>query len=269
MGNEQHIVPISWQAVKEVIFPALADLLNKQPADPAFVERWRESLPAERAANIADDPFATWRDRIPPGYLADIRWSPLLDVLPAEVLRRSPAHRQLGENGGTWPVTDVLRQLLIFIAGVQLPGESRYDDTYWGRILERPELHVAGAKWSWRFLEALYETSYVPYDPARGTGTYYIYQRRGVVSDELYALLDALFLSTRAFPGMALAEAHTWHLAGLVPGYLLPREVRTLADHLPALASLPRVADSGEFKLFADRVERAAQGWIALVTMLE
>jgi hypothetical protein len=85
----------------------------------------------------------------------------------------------------------------------------------------------------------------------------------------VYALLGSLFLSRRAFPGTIVPPAETWVLAGAIPGYLIPWEVRLLARHLDSIAEVATIGDNPMFQLFADRVRRAAKGWLGLVTILE
>jgi hypothetical protein len=139
---------------------------------------------------------------------------------------------------------------------------------YYGTPHRRPHRQVAGTKRRYYFLLHLFTATW---QQARSV---YDYAALPFVDATLRDLLEALFLSTRAFPGTPVLDRDatwpgfddTW-----LPGLLAPDEVQRLVPYLDDIArldaALPLDDQDVLFPLFADRVRRAADQGLGLVTL--
>ncbi|MBL0218934.1 MAG: hypothetical protein IPQ07_34325 [Myxococcales bacterium] len=205
----------------------------------------------------------------PPGYLQEIGWTPGAPFAEADRLRASALHSELDRSGLAAVHTFVVCHAIRFSTSVDLAGDDPFeDDGYYARLHDAPYCQVAGTKNRFHFLDALFTTTWRP------ERRVYDYAARPVVAPPLRDLLDALFLSTRTFPGIQVLDRNaTW------PGYddtwfqglLAPQEVGRLASCLDEIAQLEAARDTDDqdelFPLFADRVRRAAAEGLALVTL--
>ena len=263
MSSYEAVVPVSWSRLTEIVLPAWTDVLAHRRSMESF---GREFAPDhwETYARY-NGPIPTWD--APTTYLEDVQWRSGMPFLPADHLRRSAQHAAIQPSWLTEDATQLLCRAIIGTAS-ELAGPDTVDAPYNGfynRLHEPPHPQVAGTKNQYHFLSAFFQITW----ERESSG--YRHVARPSVDSELVALLEALFLSTRSFPGMWCLCAEN----GMWPGYddasfqgiLTPREVGRLAVHLAAMDPRAIAAHDELYLLFVDRVRRAAEQGLGLVTL--
>lgn len=125
------------------------------------------------------------------------------------------------------------------------------------------EVSVAGAKNGWRFLHELYDFEWLSEKHV------YQYRRRRSAPDELFDLLENLFLGMRCLPALFPAQLPpSWPAYDNISfqGYLFPQEVRALAAYIPEMREAAK-SDDELFPVFADIVQRSADCGAGLITI--
>ena len=264
MSSYDCIIPVSWLQLTETILSEWCRVLTRSRDVEDFCRAF-----APDYTDFFDPTTAPAWQSIPDNYLADISWSSTVQTFAADNLRQSQLHQALQQTTIAEDTTSILCSAVRHRAGVELPGQDPFNDTafyrYYGRLHTAPYLQVAGTKSQYHFLEGLFT---VTYDRQRSL---YTYQHHHAVEVQLVHLIQVLFLSRRAFPGMLiLPENDTWpaYDDSRLQGYLRPDEVRQLAGYLDVIAmSYTHNAEDDLFPLFADRVRRAADAELGLITL--
>lgn len=218
-----------------------------------------------------EDGSSDWHWHVlPEGYLDDIGWSGLPVAFPANNLRQSLLHQAVAKAVG-FEATVLLCSAIRCWVSAELPGNDPFAndpyDGFYSRLNDRPAVQVAGTKNGYHFLKGLFT---VIHDSEQ---MLYRYHRREKTGDKLAELLEALFLATRAFPGITvLPENNSWPAYDDlgIQGYLMPSEVSNLVTYLDFIAESGEEDDSDDddlFPLFADRVRRAAKSGYGLITL--
>jgi len=284
MSSYHAVVPVSWSRMTEVVVPGWVEALLGRRTLASFAEEFApndaEFVTAVRQDVDRKPPWpAGWQ--LSPRYLEDIGWTPGTPFVAADRLRASALHGELDRFGlaevGTIAVCHAIR----FSASVELAGADRFENyslnseyldarhfRYYARLHDAPRCQVAGTKNRYHFLDDLFTATY------RRERSVLDCAARPFVAPALRDLLEALFLSTRAFPGIQVLDRNaTWpaHDDTRFQGLLAPAEVRRLVPYLDDIARLEAALDLDEqhelFPLFADRVRRAADQGLALVTL--
>jgi hypothetical protein len=278
------VVPVSWSRLTEVVVPAWVETLLGRRTMASFGEEFapREAKAIRgwwRQVDLQSQLPASWSA---PRYLQDIGWAASTPFVTADRLRASGLHRELERSGLAEICTHALCDAICFSASVELAGADRFEDhslphcelfdashfRWYARLHDAPRCQVAGTKNRYHFLEDLFITT------GQQRRRVYDHAARPFVDPALRDLLEALFLSTRAFPGTWVLDRNaTWPAADDLrfQGLLAPAEVRRLVPYLDDIAQLEAALDLDEqhelFPLFADRVRRSADQGLALVTL--
>jgi hypothetical protein len=286
MSSYHAVVPVSWSRLTEVVVPAWVETLAGRRTLASFakefaptraqylIEVWQE---VERMARWP----AGWK--LTASYLEDIGWVPGAPFIAADCLRASAMHGELDRFAIAEAGTSALCHAILCSASVDLAGDDRFANysiahhayydakffRYYARLHESPRYQVAGTKNAYRFLANLFTVTWQQQERRQ-----YDYTARPFVDPTLRALLDALFLSTRSFPGLEVLDRNgTWPGSDdmRLQGLLSPAEVRQLPRYLDDIVGLDAARDLDEqdqlLPLFADRVRRAADQGLALVTV--
>jgi hypothetical protein len=256
MSTYTNVVPVAWPRMRELL-AGWAEVFAGRSSPAAFRERF---CPGARLPS-ADLPLAL----APPGYLDEIGWRPGAAWLPADALRRSPAHAALSASGLADMTTYLLLSAIKHFAAVAMDwrGDAAQD------IIGAGERRAAiiDMKNRIHFLEAVFEATY--HWPPDGW-IHYSYTRLPGCDRMLAALLERLFLATRGLPGLrVLPRGNTWLAvnAHLIQGYLLPGEVGALARRLEALGAPAAAVTDGHFEPFVRQVGLVAGAGYGLVAM--
>lgn len=271
----------------ELVIPAWVDTLLGRRTIASFADELTpDDDDKELVLGIAEEieRKSQWpvRPELAARYLEEIGWQPGMPFVAADRLRASPAHRALHAavvaELGTQAVTRALRSSAsVDLAGddpfasYSLPGHAYYDAAFfqfYGRLHSPPRCQVAGSKNSYHFLRLLFSLTY---QADRGV---YDCEALPSVAPELRELIESLFFSTRTVPCVWVTDRNATWPGGNDPrlqGVLSPREVQQLVPYLDQLEELDReLAQRYELlPLFADRVRRAAEQGLALVTLFD
>jgi len=269
MGSYDCVIPISWPLLKGEVLPAWSEVLKGQRTCVSFCN---EFIHGHDDRLIA----ISWCDevkgmRLPSNYLESIGWSSEIDILSADRLRDSSVHRSVQQAIQGWG-DYALCQAIQSSASVELSGIDPFVEdrhiSYYGSLCDLPKVQVAGTKNGFQFLEVFFTRVYHRYP-----NPFYTFINKGRINDEVVELLGALFLSLRSFPGCTVTEeAWSWPAYDdcRIQGYLSPDEVPLLVRHLVEIASLhPEVYEDELFPLLQNRVQRAAEEGLGLVTMVD
>jgi hypothetical protein len=205
----------------------------------------------------------------PEGYLEDIGWSSANGELRSEGLMKSKLYKEYFSQSEAHLGIDFLFDAIKQTASEELQGEDLFAQQPWNgfysRLHEEPFVQVAGTKNRFHWMNVLFEET--GYHQGQG---YYSFRRNEKVESVLSNLMSLLFLAERTLPGVwVFGPPLSWPACDdtSLQGYLAPREVEKLADRLGRLESLTREQDDELFPIFTDRVKRAADTGLGLITM--
>lgn len=286
MGAYHAVVPVSWSRLIEVVVPAWVDTLLGRRTMASFAQALAPHVPGQISRSWREVDLAS---RLPAGwqaarYLQDIGWTARTPFVAADQLRASALHGELERSGVAEDGAEALCEAIASSASVDLAGadpfadhslpHSEYYDAdhfrWYARLHDAPRCQVAGTKNRYHFLEDLFTATW------HDKRWVYDYAARPFVDSALRELIEALFLSTRAFPGTWILDRNsTWPACNdrRIQGLLTPGEVRRLVPYLDEIARLEAALELDDrnelFPLFADRVRRAADQGLALVTLYD
>lgn len=273
MGTYPCVVPVSWGRLTDVVLPAWMNVLaGRDPIQSfcrAFARTYWPYFDPERGGPRA----AELSTELPANYLADVKWSADEPAFAADNLRKSSQHADLARRSFTSTASLLVGRAISTHASFELSGpDPCLDVVSYGRLHHPPACQVAGTRDHYHFLRTFFVCSFDDRGPE------YRYDPRPSVGGQLLALLEALFLARRSFPGLhVLSDNGRWPATNdhCVQGYLLPREVRQLASYLDELTARVREDEAGKhkdhpdvlFPLFLDRVRRSSDQGLGLVTL--
>lgn len=272
MSSYDAVVPVSWSRLTTVVVPAWVETLQGRRSLVSFAQEFAPNeteLVTAMVNGVARSSPSQAGWQLPPNYLEDIGWTPGTPFTTADRLRASASHRELDQRVLAEVHTFAVCHAIRFSASVELVGDDPFEeDGYYARLHQAPYCQVVGTKSRYRFLDALFTTTWRP------ERRVYDYVARPFVDPEHRDLLAQLFLSIRTIPGIQILDRNdAWpaHDDTWLQGLLAPPEVQRLTVFLDEMAQvqIARAADvqDGEFPMFADRVRRAAAQELGLVTL--
>jgi hypothetical protein len=261
MSSYDCILPIDWNKFRNKLVPLWLDVLKGNFTWQHFLELTSTQIDSE-IFQEADSLTA------PTGYLDEIGWKEEIHVFHASGLRTSLLHRNyIGGDRGFWAEQYFYSATKQF-AGANLAGADPYKhspyDGYYSSLHCKPFIQVAGTKNGYRFMEGLFDIEWN--EPLH----VYKHHAKLGVDHTLISLLTSLFLSERSVPGINVLQVESaWPAFDdpILQGYLTPKETECLAQLIERLQSFESVQKDDLFPLFKDRVTRAAEKQLGLLTL--
>jgi hypothetical protein len=264
MSSYDCVLPVNWARLWEDVIPSWCETLTGRKTFESFC---RELIPKGskfHKLGIRYNHIFT-----PEGYLEDIGWSPANGELRSKGMMKSKLYKEYFSHTEAYLGIDFLFDAIKQTASEELPGEDLFAqqpaDGFYSRLHEEPFVQVAGTKSGFHWMNALFEeTGY------NSREAYCSYRPNEIVESVLSNLISLLFLAERTLPGVwVFGPPLSWPACDdtSLQGYLAPGEVEKLADRLGRLEILTREQDDELFPLFADRVKRAADAGLGLITM--
>jgi hypothetical protein len=180
----------------------------------------------------------------------------------------SPAYQGFAKSIDLFSTAILLEAAVKQSCSVELPGPDRWANQphggFYSRLMDKPHIQVAGTKNCYHFLQGIFTFDWHPSDHI-----YRLVPKNGM-SQSVLAPLESLFLGTRALPGVWLPpQIPSW--PGFddltFSGYLAPDEVRVLSEIIEDFNSVANEEDDDLFPLLVDRVQRAAESELGLITL--
>lgn len=262
MSSYSCVLPIDWDRLRGDVLPSWLSLLSGAISAAEFYSK-HVQLGDEFVRDMClDDSY-----RVPSDYLALFSDVPRLGWETASIIA-SPAGKEFAQCMDLTCADRLLAVAIKQSSAVQLPGVDRFEKEpyggYYSRLMDKPHVQVAGTKNLYHFLNGIFAFDWHP------SSHLYRVSRKSGPTNAMFALLESLFLGVRALPGVGLAsEIPSWPATDdlTFAGYLAPDEVRNLADVIAELGLVADEHDDDLFPLLVDRVQRAAESGLGLLTI--
>ena len=257
MSSYSCVIPVNWSILWGAVIPAWLSVLSGSLEASAF---YAKNVPSEdEYGDLLNASYAAPSDYL--SLFATPLHPPYFDV---ELQRTGKcAEFRLVADSTASPY--LLEAAIKQTAAVDLAGLDPYAHLHGASTTGFfGAKQVAGTKNRYSFLEGAFEVLWQP------QMHHYHYSRRHEgTTIRLQELFESLFLYLRVIPGTWFpASPATWpgYDDLSFAGYLSPSEVKVIQEEL-TLWKTPDLAEDVTFMLFKDRVRRAAESGLGLLTI--
>lgn len=257
MSSYSCVVPIDWPLLWDEIVPAWLSVLSGSLEASAFYASY---VPAgDEYGDLLSESYAAPRDYL--SLFTTPLHPPYFDTELRITGKCAAFHRVADSTASPYLLEAAIKQT----ATVNLTGLDPYDGNYYASTNDPSGTkQVAGTKNRYPFLEGAFEIVWQP------QMHHYTYSRRHQgATARLQELLESLFLYLHVIPGTWFPSSPTtWpgYDDLSFAGYLSPSEVKVLQEEL-ALWEVPDLETDMTFLVFIDRVRRAAESDLGLLTI--
>jgi hypothetical protein len=257
MSSYSCVIPVNWSLLWVEVIPAWLAVLAGSVDASAFYARY---VPAgDVYGDLLSESYAAPRDYL--SLFTTPLHPPYFDVELRFTGKCAEFHRVADSTASPHLLEAAIKQT----AGVNMSGLDPYAGLHYASTNDAyGAIQVAGTKNRYPFLEGAFEVMW------QQQMHHYTYSRRqqGATS-RLQGLLESLFLYLRVIPGTWFPSSpNTWpgYDDLSFAGYLSPSEVKVLLEEL-VLWEVPHLETDLTFLLFVDRVRRASESGLGLLTI--